>query len=179
MAKIETRSTLVDQETGEVLHDVSKVVSILKLPKEPAYLKLYIEDMSRFLGINQSSYQHILLYVAAAAAYDGVVTLNARRKAAIALTTGTSVKTINNAITKFVKTEVLRRVGHGDYEINPHLFAKGEWNEIRLRRERFKFTVYYDPIHGRQVEGAHRISDDERERARLEKQGQQRLFKEN
>jgi len=175
MAKLERVETVADQLTGEVLSATSNVVSITKLPTEPAYIKLYVADMARLHGISQLSYQNILLYVAACVAYDGVVSINARRKAQIALTTGTSVKTINNAITLFVKEEILKRVGRGDYELNPHLFAKGEWSEIRRRREAFTFTTVYDPKVGRRAVKTQRLSEDERARLNLEKQGQERL----
>lgn len=175
MAKIERVETVTDERTGEVLSSTSNVVQISRLPAEPPYIKLYIEDMARFYGITQSSYQSILLYVAACVAYDGVVSISARRKAQIALTTGISVKTINNAITVFVKEEILRRVGRAEYELNPHLFAKGEWSEVRRRREAFTFTTVYDPNAGRRIVSTQRLSDDERSRQVLEQQGQARL----
>ena len=175
MAKLERIETVADAMTGEVLSSTSNVVRLGKPPSEPAYIKLYVQGMARLFGIPQISYQNILLYVAACVAYDGVVNISARRKAQIASTTGNSVKTINNAITLFVKEEILKRVGRAEYELNPHLFAKGEWAEVRRRREAFTFTTVYDPKGGRRIVSTQRLSEDERSRLALEKQGQERL----
>lgn len=175
MAKLERRQTEYDQQTGEILSDVSNVISIKRLPEEPPYIKMYIEDLGRIMGLTRASERDILLYVAACVAYDGVVSLTARRRAQIAITTGLNEKTIRNAITEFCKLEILRRVGRGEYELNPHLFARGDWATIRERREAFSFTTVYDAKNGRMVAITQKLADDERTRAVLESKGQQRL----
>jgi hypothetical protein len=73
------------------------------------------------------------------------------RKARIAMTAGCSLKSVNNAITEYVKAGILIRAGRAEYELNPHLFAKGEWRSIRERRSSFTAKINYSSS-GRTIE---------------------------
>jgi len=163
--------TEVDRQTGEVLSSTSNVTELRPLPKEPPYIKLYVEDLTRLLGLANSE---ILLYIAASIGYDGIASLSTTRRARIALTCGVSEKTVRNAITEYLRAGVLRRVGRAEYELDPHLFGKGEWADIRERRARFQLEVQYGE-EGRTVR-TRRLSSDESKRADVEHRlGQQRL----
>ncbi len=94
-------------ENGEVQRSAT-VTTITKLPKEPDYIKLYIDDIGHLLGL-QEGHRSILLYIAASVGYDGFVTLTLARKTRIAATVGMAVKTVDNAITAMVKLRILRR----------------------------------------------------------------------
>ncbi|KLV27094.1 replication/maintenance protein RepL, partial [Priestia megaterium] len=68
--------------------------------------------------------------------YGNQLVLNAALKRQIAEEIDLSVSSINNAITKFVKGELLERIDTGLYRVNPHLFGKGEWKDIaKIRLE--------------------------------------------
>jgi hypothetical protein len=122
----------------------TNVVNIRPMEPEPAYIKLYIQDLSKLFHLQQG-HQEILTYVAASVDYEGIVSLAIGRKARIAATIKCSVKSIDNAITEFVKHGILDRIGRGEYELNPFLFAKGEWRTIHDRRLAFKMTRTYQP----------------------------------
>lgn len=134
----------VDQLTGEVLQERSNVFSIEKLPTEPEYIKLYVTEIGRLHGL-KSGHRDILLYVASMVAYDGCVMLNVRRKAQIAATLRIAAKSIDNALSEFVKAGLLIRLGRGDFELNPFLFGKGDWKSIRERREAFVARLRFSP----------------------------------
>jgi len=174
MAKIERIHTVItDRKTGEVVESRSNVYELRRLPDEPAFIKMYVNDLGALLGL-QATHREILLFVAAGMNYYGVVSLSATTKARIALTVGCNEKTVRNAITEYVKAGILRRIGRAEYELDPHLFAKGEWAEIRGRRERFRLEVSYSE-HGRTLR-TRRVSADEARRTEVEQQlGQQRL----
>ena len=162
----------VDGTTGAVLRDTSTVIELRPLPKEPPYIKLYVEDLSRLLGLGNSS---ILLHIAASIGYDGIVSLSTTRRARIALTCGVSEKTVRNAITEYLHAGVMRRVGRAEYEMDPALFAKGDWSEIRGRRSSFRLEIDYSHETGRTIK-ARRLAPDEENRAEVERAlGQQRL----
>ncbi|MCX7114077.1 MAG: hypothetical protein NTX45_29200 [Proteobacteria bacterium] len=74
------------------------------------------------------------------------------RKSRIAATLKCSNRSIDNGITEFAKREILPRVGWAEYELNPHLFAKGGWKEIRERRLQFTTRITYSAEHGRTME---------------------------
>lgn len=157
---------------GEIERSAT-ITTITKLPKEPDYIKLYIDDIGHLMGI-QEGHRSILLYIAASVGYDGFVTLTLARKARIAATVGMAVKSVDNAISALVKADILRREGRCEYELNPSLFAKGDWAHIRERREAFNLSIAYTKA-GRKVVGIHRLPPDVAERERLEALGQQRL----
>lgn len=142
MSKIERIHTITNNLTGEVLSEQKNVVNIRPMEAEPAFIKLYIEDIGRLFRLQQG-HQEILMYVAASVDYQGVVSLAIGRKARIAATVGCTVKSIDNAIGEYVKHGILSRIGRGEYELDPKLFAKGEWRNIRERRSAFKTTITY------------------------------------
>jgi hypothetical protein len=151
MARLERIDTTLDQLTGEIISQNKQVIELRKMEPEPNYIKLYIDDLARLVGL-QEGHKSILPYIAASVDYEGFVSLSAGRKARIAASAGCSVKSINNAITEYVKRGILVRVGYGEYELDPHLFAKGEWRKIRERRLRFAMKVTYSETGGRSIE---------------------------
>jgi hypothetical protein len=173
MAKLEQVHEVRDDLTGEITSRVSNVYEINKLPKEPDYIKLYVEDIGLLHGLTPAA-REVLLYVAAASGYDGVASLTARRKASIALTIGVTIGVVSNALTACIKANLLKRVGHGEYEPNPFVFARGEWAKIRERREKFVASFVYGP-NGRQILEARKLHKDEADRCELEARGQARL----
>lgn len=174
MTKLVRTQRTVNEMTGEILAQHSNVIELKALPQEPAYIKLYVEDIGKLHGLKPLA-REVLLYVAASMGYDGVASLTPRRKASIALTVGTSRAVVDNCLSECVKSGLLRRVDRGEYEPNPELFGRGNWAEIRERRERFVASFVYGP-EGRQVLESRRLSDDEILRMRLEKKGQTRLI---
>ena len=151
MSTFERVETVVDVLTGEIMSERKNVIAFNPMPAEPAYVKLYIEDLGKLLDL-QSGHRDILLHVAANVAYDGLVSMTAMRKNRIAAALKCSIRSIDNAITEFVRREILLRVGRAEYELNPHLFAKGSWKEIRERRLQFTMRVNYSAEGGRTIE---------------------------
>lgn len=142
ISRIETNR--VRDETGAIVSETTKenVVSIRKMEDEPAYVKMYIEDLGRILGL-QDGHRQILVLIAGSVDYEGIVSLAIGRKARIAATLGCSVKSVDNAIGEFVKQGIVKRIGRGEYELDPNLFAKGAWRDIKERRQGFIMQVNY------------------------------------
>ena len=133
MSRLERIETNTDALTGEILSQSKKVIELTKLEAEPDYVKMYVADLSSLFGLKEG-HGRILPFIAASVGYDGFISLAGGRKARIAMTAGCSVKSVNNAITEYVKAGILIRAGRAEYELNPHFFAKGEWRSIRERR---------------------------------------------
>lgn len=144
MSKVVENFRTVDSSTGVILSERSNVYSIEKLPPEPEYIKLYVGEIGRLHGL-KSGHRDILLYVASLVAYDGSVVLTVRRKAQIAITLKIATKSIDNALSEFVKTGLLIRMGRSDFELNPFLFGRGDWKSIRERRESFIARLRFGP----------------------------------
>jgi hypothetical protein len=175
MSKAVRKSSVTDIATGKPL-DIGDP-ALKPMAREPEYIKLYVQDVARFFNI-QAGHQEILLYIAASVDYEGIVSLTSGRKQRIAATVGQQPKSVENAIGACVKAGLLKKLGRGDYELDPFLFAKGEWKQIRERRAVFRMVTQYSADGGRQVElqvlegGA-----DQKSRELLEVAGQERMFK--
>jgi hypothetical protein len=150
MSRLERIETHTDVLTGEILSQNRKVIELTKLEPEPDYVKMYVADLSKLVGLKEG-HGRILPFIAASVGYDGFISLAGGRKARIALTAGCSVKSVNNAITEYVKAGILIRAGRAEYELNPMLFAKGEWRNIRERRQSFTAKITYSSA-GRIIE---------------------------
>ena len=150
MGRLERIETNTDGLTGEILSQSKKVIELTKLEAEPDYVKMYVADLSNLVGLKEG-HGRILPFIASSVGYDGFISLAGGRKARIAMTAGCSLKSVNNAITEYVKAGILIRAGRAEYELNPHLFAKGEWRNIRERRLSFTAKINYSSA-GRTIE---------------------------
>jgi hypothetical protein len=151
VTKLERIDRTINALTGEVLEQRQKIIDLKPMEQEPDYVKLYIEDIGRMMGL-QDGHRSILLYVAASVSYDGMLSMTSYRKSRIASTLGCSKRSIDNAISEFVRQGILIRVARGEYELDPHLFAKGRWVDIRQRRLEFTAKITYNPKGGRTIE---------------------------
>ena len=120
--------TLVDTETGEVKKQ--EKTNVVKIQSEPAFVKLYIEDISKLYDLPKGT-DKLLFELVKSMSYEGEICLNAGKKRIIAEKLGFSnTRTIDNNLTKFCKKDILDRVETGVYIANPNLFGKGSWADI-------------------------------------------------
>lgn len=124
-----------DKETGQVIeHTETKVKDI---HVEPNYVKVYVDTVIALLGKQEISKEaDVLLILAKNMTYmnsdiPNKVNIDAVLKKYIIEHISISEGSLNNMITRFVKRDVLRRIGKGVYQLNPFMFAKGNWSAIR------------------------------------------------
>lgn len=132
----------VDKETGEVI----RRTTVLQFDKEPNYIKLYLDCLGVVLGNDGlgAGINDLLVEVLKLASYaeDGQhVVLNAYNKAIICRSTGKTLRGLEKAIGTWTRNNVLKRVARGTYQINPWIFGKGEWRDIKNLRATFDFTA--------------------------------------
>ena len=136
--------TLIDSKTGEVLkHEIVK-----KIGDEPNFIKVYLDCVCAFTGIS-GTLNPILLELLKHMSYADIedteggqiIYLNAALKRKIATNTGKTVKRLEQALTNFVKTGILRRISIGTYQVNAEFFGKGEWKDIKNIRAIFDFKA--------------------------------------
>lgn len=129
----ELTKTTVDSNTGELLAVSSEKVGIV--PKEPNYVKLYLEDIAYLSNIPKWG-TTILYELLKRMNYRNEIILSSGIKRMIVSEMHESglnvtVQAIGNALTDFVKAKILIRKDTGVYLANPFLFGKGEWKDIR------------------------------------------------
>ena len=137
----------IDPETGVML-TVSEVERV-RLPQPDDYVKMFVKDVGQLLGFGAGE-ARLLIALAAAMDYENRIILAPGPRRELAVRAGfASVAAMNNALLSLVKLKVVARVGHprdGVIEVDPHLFAKGEWQDIVKRRQAFSalFEVVYE-----------------------------------
>lgn len=137
-------STYVDVNTGEVISQKEKKHQKARLPKEPPFVKVYLNLLSRFKDI-QVSFNPILIELLKSTSFAHsyeelggmILFLNKPLKNIIAKKCGVSLSRVDHAVTEFVKKGYMRRIELGMYQFNPYLFGIGEWKDILNIRATF------------------------------------------
>lgn len=143
VTKSQTTHEVIDMNTGEIVRREENITR--SFPSEPPYIKLYLRDIL-YLSDLPKTHDKILLALLkkanwANAEYGMVVTLSAGMKRIMAKELNIkSIRTINNALSDFVKAEVIKRIDTGIYQLNPYLFGRGDWQDIA----KLRMTVTYD-----------------------------------
>lgn len=127
----------VDLDTGEVLEN--EVVTKSKVPKEPEFIKLYLQDILHLQDI-PAGLNNVLYELLKRMTYDNTVFLNVAVKRIIAESVGCSIHTVHKAVSEFTKTQILMRKDTGIYVLNPFIFGKGEWKNIESIRATIEWT---------------------------------------
>lgn len=131
----------VNHETGEI----TSRTTVFQFDKEPNYIKLYFDCLGVVLGNDglNTCLNDMLVEVLALGSYanDGQhVVLNAYNKKIVCERTNKGLKCLEKAIKKWTENGVLKRVARGTYQINPWIFGKGEWRDIKSLRATFDFS---------------------------------------
>ena len=133
---------IIDANTGTILESVEK--NVINWGQEPPFVKIYLKDIL-YLKDLPKSYNPLLLALLKRAGWakDGMeISLTAGTKRLIAKELNLqNIRTINNALSNFVKADVLFRVETGVYRFNPYLFGKGDWQDISKLRLQVEYTL--------------------------------------
>jgi hypothetical protein len=118
-------------EDGQVIEEIKS--QVIQVEKEPDYVKLYINDLLRLQDIPKSA-NDILLAIIKRMTYNNDIALFAPVKREIASELNIKEVTVAKAIEMFTNKSILIRKDRGLYVINPYLFGRGKWEEIRKIR---------------------------------------------
>lgn len=147
--QIEQR-TEVDYETGQVSRATDS--RVIHLPQEPPYVKMYIDDVSKLLDVPPGP-RMVLHQLVRKLDYEGFISLTPASRERIAKACQIGVPTMSNYITQLCKAGILKHAGRGEFEMNPHLFAKGDWKDIAKRRQAFELSIKYSEDGTRTLQG--------------------------
>lgn len=124
-----TQEIVVDKATGEILTEHVTSQNFIDKGSEPPFIKLYLDDLILLNDLPTKS-SAILWELLRNMTYDNEIALNSYKKKKIIETLDIKMSTLNNALSSFVKKEILYRVGSGTYMPNPYLFARGYWEDV-------------------------------------------------
>lgn len=131
----------VDMATGQIVRSEERILK--SWSDEPPFIKLYLQDIL-FLSDLPKGHNAVLsslLKRAGWASENGMeISLTAGTKRLMLRELGLkNIRTINNALSDFVRAKILYRVETGVYRFNPYLFGKGDWQDI----SKLRLTVDY------------------------------------
>lgn len=135
-----TTERQVDMRTGEIASESTATVT--RLPAEPPYVKLYLDDLTRVLDLAAGP-KDLLMVLVRKIDYEGMITLSPSSRRRMAGTLGIADQTFRNRLRDLVKAGVLLRRGHNEYEANPMYFARGDWRDIYERRKALTMSITY------------------------------------
>ena len=131
-------STTVDSKSGEILQKTSVEKSVVE--GEPNFVKLYIDDILKLKDIPKAS-NDVLNILVKNMSYGNVVVMIKPIKDMIAEETGLKLNTINKAIQNLHEAGILIRKNKSIYLVDPNLFGKGKWEDIK----KLRLTIDYNP----------------------------------
>ena len=138
MALYEEIREVIDHETGEV-KSTSKLKNI-KIDKEPNFIKVYIADLCKLNNIPKSG-NNTLNELLKLTDYQNEIVLNSHIKGRICEKLGVAIGSLDNTITRLIKGEILERIGRGTFRLNPNLFGRGEWRDIKKLRIEWEYSA--------------------------------------
>ena len=121
---------------------------------EPPYVKLYLDDIVMLHDLPKSCSDVLFALIKNSMTYSNTLIINNYIKDEVVKMLGyKSRQSVSNAITKFIKADILRRISSGVYTLNPHLFARGAWKDIQcMRSEWLHLNISYDGRGKRKIE---------------------------
>jgi hypothetical protein len=142
--KIERNTTLDKDGVVTRRSTMEKVI----VSQEPPYIKLYLNTLLAFKNLpkQMSTVLWELIKLTTFADPESehggqLILLNAFVKKDIVKRMGIKINTLDQYLTKLTKSEIIRRVGIGTYQANPHMFGMGDWTAIKAIRATFDFNA--------------------------------------
>lgn len=126
-----TITNTVDLDTGEIKESVT--TKSFQVEREPAYIKMYIEDVARLKQLPPGM-QPILMELIKGMGYNNIIAAYKPIKMMICSNLGIKMDYLNKAINTFYKKGLLIRLHRGIYIADPELFARGKWEDIKNLR---------------------------------------------
>jgi hypothetical protein len=139
----ESTTTTIDSRTGEILESTDRTE--YKIPKEPDFIKLYIDDLSYLLKLPNND---VLMCLLMRMNYLGEVTLVKASVDEICKISNLKNSTyFYSLLKKYIDKEILFKKAKGIYLFNPYFFARGAWGDIH----KIRMSIDYTPELGRQI----------------------------
>jgi len=131
-------SIIVADENGQVTRETK--TQALYVENEPAFVKIYLQDILSLKGLPKAHHD-VLLCVLNEMNWENRVYLSGPLRRAMLAKLGIKTNTLSKVLEGFVTDSILIREATGVYLVNPHLFGKGAWKDIKAIR----LTVTYGP----------------------------------
>jgi len=138
----ETMTRTIDGKTGEVMFDEHSQTTVI-INEEPDYVKLYVNTILTFksLPVALNPILLELLRLMSYAEEGQIITYNDYWRKQIADKTQKKPNTIDKALGDLTNSGIFKRIARGTYQVNPNIFGKGSWDNIKELRAKFDFKA--------------------------------------
>ncbi len=140
----EVVTNIINHETGE--EQIEKRTNVGMFEKEPPYVKTYISDIQRLMGF-PNYVNDILLELLSNMGYNNIIPMYAPIKNMICSKLNISINTLNKAVDELYKKGILIRAARGMYIVDPNIFGRGSWQDIK----NIRMTIEYDAEGNRSI----------------------------
>lgn len=134
--------TEIDYETGEIKK--SEVLNKSFGESEPDFVKLYVSDIVRLKELPPAA-DKVLMEIIGQMGYKNMFPAYAPIKRVMCKVLNMSMNTLNKSITQLHEKGILIRVEKGIYLVDPNLFARGHWDDIK----KVRLIIEYDANTGK------------------------------
>ena len=149
----ESTETKIDFNTGEVLEVTDR--KEYKVPKEPDFVKCYIDDISNLMNLPNND---VLFCLLKKSNYDGeVVIIKPIAEEICKLADLKNTEYFYKLIKKYCERNILIKKCRGMYMFNPYYFARGHWEDIY----KIRLQIDYTPNEGRKINAVEFVEDFE------------------
>jgi predicted transcriptional regulator len=139
------RETVIE-ESGDVKKQITTQTIISAA--EPPYVKLYMNTLLAFKNLPKTAapvLSELLKHMTYADEEDEhggqLLSPTFYTKQRIAKKLNIKVNTIDKTLVSLTKKGVLKRIGRSTYQVNPNMFGRGEWKDIKSIRATFDFNT--------------------------------------
>lgn len=122
---------ILDCETGEILRR-KKFTSAL-IEKEPPHVKIYLEDIAKINDLPPAAAK-VLNILVQNMGYNNMVPMLKPFKEVICRSLDIKMNTLEKVIALLKEKHILHVFARGLYILDPYLFAKGRWEDIKNLR---------------------------------------------
>lgn len=127
----------INNDTGEVLKVKNFKTAIVST--EPDFLKLYLSDIKRIFSL-EKNVSLVLYSIVLRMGYDNKFIAVKDTKILMSKDTGLKIETIDVAISKLKKENILIPISKSVYLVDPNLFARGKWSKLKDLRLCIKYN---------------------------------------
>lgn len=134
--------TTTDKETGEVTTVVNTKKRYFEKSDEPNFVKFYASHLVHFMGL-PSSAGMVLGQMIEEMNYRNEVLVDRdfkkRYKESRGLSSSDNTDVVAKYLTALISKNFIKRIGKGKYFINPYIFGKGDYRDIKTLQTTYDY----------------------------------------
>lgn len=131
-----------DPSTGELVDQVGK--RIVKVAKTPDFIMIFTKHIGVLEDLAKMDDRVLFLILSKFVGQKNLVFLSPITKKGMAKDLGVDISSITRSINALISKEVLVLDSEKNVFLNPHLFGKGNWEEIRKLRHELTFEFDFE-----------------------------------